>query len=117
MSEQDKIAFAARKRVNFKGAPKGGGEDQGGKWGGKGWESGKGFGNQQSRYDLNIRFGQTMTINGKRIEGREGKGREGKERKGKERKGKERKEERKGKERKGEGKGREGKGREGKGRE
>ena len=50
MSEQDKIALAAKKGVNYKGAPKGGGKDQGGKWGGnggKGWDYGKGFGNQQ----------------------------------------------------------------------
>ena len=50
MSEQDKIAFAAKNGVNYKEAPKGGGEDQGGKWRGngfKGWGHGKGFGNQQ----------------------------------------------------------------------
>ena len=52
MSEQDKIAFAAKKGVNYKGATKGGGKDQGGKWGGnggKGWDYGKGFGNQWSK--------------------------------------------------------------------
>ena len=49
MSEQDKIAFAAKKGVNNTGATKGGGKYQGGKWGGtggKGWDYGKGFGNQ-----------------------------------------------------------------------
>ena len=49
MSEQDKIAFAAKKGVNYKGASMGGGKDQGGKSGGnggKGWDFGKGFGNQ-----------------------------------------------------------------------
>ena len=44
MSEQDKIAFAAKKGVNYKGGSKGGGEDQGGKRSGKGWDCGKGFG-------------------------------------------------------------------------
>ena len=49
MSEQDMIAFAAKKGVNYKGAPKGGGKDQDAKWsvnGGKGWDYGKGLGNQ-----------------------------------------------------------------------
>ena len=49
MSEQDKIAFAAKKGINYKGAPKGGGKGQGGKWGGNGgkaWDYGKGIGNQ-----------------------------------------------------------------------
>ena len=49
MSEQEKVAFAAKKGVNYTGATKGGGKDQGGKWsgtGGKGWDYGKGFGNQ-----------------------------------------------------------------------
>ena len=49
LSEQDKVAFAAKKGVNYTGTTKGGGKDQGGKWsgtGGKGWDYGKGFGNQ-----------------------------------------------------------------------
>ena len=44
MSEQDEIAFAAKKEVNYKAATKGGGKDQGGKWGGnggKGWDYGR----------------------------------------------------------------------------
>ena len=52
MSEQDKIAFAAEKEVKYKGAPKGGGKDQGGKWGGNGgkaWDCGKGLGNQRGK--------------------------------------------------------------------
>ena len=60
LSEQDKMAFTARKPLNFKGHPMCGGKDQRGKWSGKGWESGNGFGNQQSRSDL-------MSIEGREV--------------------------------------------------